>query len=183
VIAKLVSIQIGTPQTHSDQQGEWQTAFFKDPVTGPIFLGELGLAGDQVFNTEVHGGREQAVLMYCADHYALWGAELGQALPYGGFAENLTVSDLAEDSVRIGDIYQIGWVKIQVTRPRIPCAKISRRWGIPDLTKRVSQTGRTGWMCQVNEVGEVEAGMMVELVDRKENAMTVAEAYQAYLAT
>jgi MOSC domain-containing protein YiiM len=180
--AKLLSIQIGTPKTYTDEQGTWETAFFKKSVSGPILLGELGLAGDVVANTKHHGGPDQAVLLYSADHYANWQTELGREFPFGGFAENLTVSDLDETKVCIGDIYQIGLVKLQVTKSRIPCWKIARRWGIPDLTKRVSQTSRTGWYCRVLQAGEIETGLPVELLERSQPGQTVAQVYQAYLA-
>ena len=92
------------------------------------------------------------------------------------------MSELCETKVCIGDIYQIGPVKLQVTKSRIPCWKIARRWGIPDLTKRVSQTGRTGWYCRVLEEGEIKAGMPVEFLERPQSAQTVAQAYQEHLA-
>jgi MOSC domain-containing protein YiiM len=179
--AKLLSIQIGTPKTYTDEQGTWETAFFKESVSGPILLGELGLAGDAVANTKHHGGAEQAVLLYSADHYADWQTELGLELPFGGFAENLTVRGLDETKVCIGDIYQVGPVKLQVTKSRIPCWKIARRWGIPDLTKRVSQTSRTGWYCRVLQAGEIETGLPVTLLERSQPEQTVAQVYQASL--
>lgn len=180
--AKLLSLQIGSPQKYTDEQGTWKTAFFKEPVTGPIFLGELNLAGDAVFNTKHHGGPDQAVLFYSADHYPIWQIELGQEFPFGGFAENLTVSGLDENTVCIGDIFQIGTVKLLVTKPRIPCWKISRRWGIPELTKRVSQTNRTGWYCRVLQEGNIETGLLVDLLEHPNPGQTVAKAYEEYIA-
>jgi len=178
---KLVSIQIGQPRTYRDEQGTWETAFFKEIVQGPIFLGPLGLNGDAVANTKHHGGLEQAVLLYSADHYPIWQAELGQDLPYGSFAENLTISGLDETTVWIGDIYQIGEAKIQVTKPRIPCWKIARRWGIPDLTKRATQSTRMGWYCRVLKEGDVEAGISVDLLERPDREQTVAQVFHTYL--
>ncbi len=180
--AKLLSISIGTPKPHTDEQGIWETAFFKEVVTGPIFLGALNLEGDAVFNTKSHGGPDQAVLVYSADHYPIWQTELGQELPHGAFAENLTVSGLDENTVCIGDIYQIGAVQLQVTKVRIPCGKISRRWGIADLTKRVSQTSRTGWYCRVLQEGPIEAGLPVELLERPNPEQTIFLTYQETLA-
>jgi MOSC domain-containing protein YiiM len=155
----LIAIQIGQPQTYTDEQGSWETAFFKSSVTEPIFLGELGLDGDAVANTKHHGGPDQAVLLYSADHYPNWQTELGRAFPYGAFAENL-----------------------QVTKPRIPCWKIARRWGLPDLTKRVTQTKRMGWYCRVLQTGQIEPGLSVALVERPNPEQTVAQAFGAYLA-
>lgn len=180
--SKLTAIQIGEPQTYTDEQGSWETAFFKTPVAAPIFLDTLGLDGDAVANAKHHGGPEQAVLLYSAEHYPRWQAELGRELPFGAFAENLTVSGLDENTVCIGDIYQIEAVRLQVTKPRIPCWKIARRWGLPDLTKRVTQTKRTGWYCRVLQTGELEPGLAVALIERLHPDQTVAQAFEAYLA-
>lgn len=180
--SNLIAVQIGQPQTYTDEQGSWETAFFKSPVEEPIFLNSLGLDGDAVANTKHHGGPEQAVLLYSADHYPYWQTELGREFPYGAFAENLTISDMDEDTVCIGDIYQIGVVRLQITKPRIPCWKIARRWGIPDLTKRVTQTKRTGWYCRVLQMGEIAPGLSVELIERPNSAQTVAQAFEVYLA-
>ena len=177
----LLSIQIGHPQTYWDEQGSWETAFFKEPVSGSIFLDSLGLKGNAVANSQHHGGLDQAVLLYAAEHYARWQTELGQELPFGGFAENLTVSGLDETTVCIGDIYQIGPVKLQVTKSRIPCWKISRRWGIPDLTKRATQTGRTGWYCRVLQNGEIEAGMPIQILEQSTSGETIAQSFKVYL--
>lgn len=180
---KLLSIQIGQPQTYTDDQGTWETAFFKKPVHGPLFLGSLGLEGDAVANTKHHGGPEQAVLLYSAEHYAHWQAELGLELPFGAFAENMTIEGMDENMVFIGNIYQIGTVKLQVTKPRIPCWKIARRWNIPDLTQLVTQTNRTGWYCRVLQEGEIQAGLPVELLTRPDAGQTVVQAFQVYLTS
>lgn len=180
--AKIVSIQIGQPQTYTDEQGSWETAFFKEPVTGSIELTPAGLIGDGVANTQHHGGPDQAVMLYSAEHYPLWQAELGKEFPFGAFAENLTVSGLDENTVRIDDVYQIGAVRLQVTKPRIPCWKIARRWAIPDLTKRATQTSRTGWYCRVLQSGEIEAGLPVEVLDQGYQGQTVAQVFGEYLA-
>jgi MOSC domain-containing protein YiiM len=172
-MGKLVSIQIGVTQTYTDGQGTWETAFHKEPVMDPIYLGKIGLEGDSQANKKHHGGPDKAVLMYSADHYPKWEAELGKQFPKGGFSENLTVSGLDETIVCVGDVFQIGAVKLQVTQPRSPCRNISRFWKIPDLLKRVTHTGRTGWYCRVLTEGNIEAGTPVELIERPNPGETV----------
>jgi MOSC domain-containing protein YiiM len=179
--ARLQSIQIGQVRTYSDDQGSWETSFFKEPVCGPISLGSLGLEGDDVANKKHHGGPDQAVLLYSENHYHPWKSEYKVDFPFGAFAENLTIDGMDETSVFIGDIYKVGVVKLQVTKPRIPCWKITRRWGIPNLTKRVTQTKRTGWYCRVLQGGQIEAGIPIELLWRPEDGQTVAQAFQVYL--
>jgi MOSC domain-containing protein YiiM len=115
------------------------------------------------------------VLLYAASHYPLWQQELGRPdVGPGGFGENFTVAGLTEETACIGDTYAIGEARIQVTGPRYPCYKIGRRWGIAGLTRRVAQTGRTGWYARVLTEGWVEPGLPVLLVDRPYPGMTVA---------
>jgi MOSC domain-containing protein YiiM len=169
----LVSIQVGRPRTvapSGDGQPwdrQWTTAFWKDPVEGPVMLGLLSVEGDGVADTNGHGGPDQAALCYSADHYSAWRSELDLPdLPHGGFAENFTISGQDEKSVCIGDVYEIGQAVIQVSKPRSPCFKISWRWRRADLLPRVEATGRHGWYVRVLREGLVEAGQPVRLQDR-----------------
>src|SRR5574339_239353 len=106
----IVSLQVGQPmeyrhEGHIDGKPQtWTTAFFKQPVAGPVFVGRLGVAGDRQADTVNHGGADKAVLAYSADRYNYWRTHLNlPEMPYGGFGENLTIAGLDETSVCIGD--------------------------------------------------------------------------------
>jgi hypothetical protein len=65
----------------------------------------------------VHGGVDKAILAYSADHYPLWREELGIAdLPYGAFGENFSHTDLTEQTVCLGDVWQVGEVRVEVSQ-------------------------------------------------------------------
>lgn len=169
---KLLSIQVALPREHGRADAEramdraWTTAFFKEPVSGPVFLARTNLDGDRQADPEHHGGPDKAVMAYAASHYALWRQELGRELPHGGFGENFTVQGADESTVCIGDVYAIGEARVQVSQPRIPCWKIARRWGIRDLSARVQRTRRTGWYLRVLVEGHVAPGDEIVLLDR-----------------
>jgi MOSC domain-containing protein YiiM len=179
----LVSIQIGLPTVHGEPGATdpldrtWRTGFFKTPVDTPVWLARTNLVGDGQANVRVHGGPDKAVLSYAASHYVAWRAELNVPdLPYGAFAENFTVSVLNEGNVCLGDIYAIGGARVEVSQPRQPCSNISRRWKIPDLTRRVELTGRHGWYMRVLTEGEVTPGDSVTLLERPTPEWSVARA-------
>jgi MOSC domain-containing protein YiiM len=179
-LPRLVSIQVGMPRWHEpDGSGEawdrrWRTAFVKQPVTGPVMLHQTNLAGDMQADTQDHGGPERAVLAYSADHYDRWREEFDWPdLAFGGFGENFTISGQDEWSVCIGDIYDIGDARVQVSRPRGPCYKIEYRWRRRGLLRRVEETGRHGWYMRVLREGLVSARDEVRLVDRPEPGRTV----------
>jgi MOSC domain-containing protein YiiM len=116
---RLLSIQVGLQQTLGVEHAEnpldqpWHSGIFKEAVEGPVRLGRINLIGDGQADTRHHGGPEQAILAYSANHYPLWREELEMTdLPFGSFGENFTITGLAEDTVCIGDTYALlspGW--------------------------------------------------------------------------
>jgi MOSC domain-containing protein YiiM len=184
---RLVSIQVGTPRTMGTPGAEdrmeraFTSAIWKAPVVGPVHAGALGLEGDTVYDTECHGGFDQAVLMYSADHYPRWEAELGRPVEVGAFGENLLVAGLDEDTVCIGDSYRIGAVRLQVTHPRTPCSTLARRHQIPDMIAIVRRNNRSGWYLRVLEEGDMEAGQEVVLLERLNPGWTIRRAARTML--
>jgi MOSC domain-containing protein YiiM len=141
----------------------------KLPVGRPLALGPEGLEGDEQADRRVHGGVEKAVHHYPFEHYAAWQADLG-ALPAlaapGGFGENISTSGPTEATVAVGDIFRLGSALLQVSQGRQPCWKLNRRFKVPDMARRVQQSGRTGWYYRVLAPGTVAPGDRLELVDR-----------------
>jgi MOSC domain-containing protein YiiM len=183
----VVSLQSARParyvhQGHADgKSSTWTTAFFKTPVAGPVYVSTLGLAGDEQADKENHGGPDKAVLAYSADHYAYWRAHFGLPdMPHGGFGENLTITGLDETTVCIGDTWRAGDVVFQVTQPRQPCWKMSRRWQIADLARQVIANGKSGWYLRVLAEGELAEGTPIELLARPHPAWTVARASELF---
>ena len=162
----------------ADATGDaWSTGSFKAPVDGPLRLGRTNLAGDGQADLVNHGGPDKAVCCYPAAHYPDWHGELGlapAAFPYGAFGENLTLAGQTEATVSIGDTFTVGTATVQVSQPRQPCWKLSRRWGVRDLAARVQRTRRTGWYVRVIEEGEVAAGQALTLVARPLPEWTIA---------
>jgi MOSC domain-containing protein YiiM len=182
-VATIVSIQTGQPtehrhEGHTDGRDRmWSTAFWKLPVAGPIWVGQTNIAGDRQADLVNHGGIDKAVLAYSADHYAYWREQLKLPdMPYGGFGENLTIEGLDEQNVCIGDTWRAGAVVFQVSQPRQPCWKMSRRWRIADLAKQVIANSKSGWYLRVLAEGELSAGTPIELVERPHPEWSVARA-------
>lgn len=170
------AVCVGREADLTGQGRTHRSAFVKSSVDGPVRLGMLGLEGDeQVYHD--HGGPDQALLVYSHDHYAFWLERLGLDLPAAGaMAENLTVTGLTEDTVHIGDVLSVGDTRIQITSPRGPCFKLAARYATRELPRVMQETSRTGYLMRVLATGTVEAGMQIDLVDRPEDSLTVAEA-------
>jgi len=177
------SIQVGMPKNYGLENAPdvhdrpWTTGFYKEPVQGVAFVGKINIAGDAQADLFNHGGPDKAVLAYSADHYPKWRRELRiPEMPFGAFGENLTITGLSEDSVCIGDIYQVGTATFEVSQPRQPCWKLARRWRMHELTTMVVRNGRSGWYLRVLKEGSIETTMPVSLMDRPNEDWPVARA-------
>ena len=199
--AAIASIQVGRIRTEGESTSSdsmslrWTTAFYKFPVSGPVHVHWLGIDDDETADMKHHGGVDKAVLGYSAEHYPAWSAELSSsdfadpdgsdcgwsAFGCGAFAENLTISAQTESSVCIGDRYFVGEheataVILEISQPRQPCWKISRRWKHKTLTKQVAKTGRTGWYFRVLREGMINVNDSMTLIERRHQNWTIQRA-------
>ena len=146
-----------------------RSAIDKRPVRGAVAAGPEGLAGDEQGDRRVHGGPDKAIHHYPAEHYAAWRAEIGEhpllAAP-GAFGENISTTGVAEADLCLGDRLRLGAAVVEVSQGRQPCWKLSDRFGIPDMARRVQDTGRSGWYYRVLEPGPVQAGDALLLLER-----------------
>jgi len=184
---KLVSVNTGLPREVSWHGRTVTTAIFKEPARGRVPLRKLNLDGDRQADLTVHGGEHKAVYCYSLAHYGYWKKELpGRELPMGMFGENFTVDDgrdgLLEESVHLGDRFSIGTAEVVVTQPRLPCYKLSVRFGSDDMVKRFLASGRTGFYVAVLREGEVGAGDEIEVISGEANAVAVSEITRLYVA-
>jgi MOSC domain-containing protein YiiM len=180
---KVLSVNVGRPREVEWRTEVVETAIYKAPVSGPVRVQRLNLAGDQQADLSVHGGPEKAVYAYPSEHYAYWREELpGAALPWGAFGENLTTEGLLETAVRVGDVFRVGTTELVVTQPRMPCFKLNVRFQRPDMVKRFLRSGRSGFYLAVLKEGHFSAGDALHLVSTDEQAIGLAEVVTLYSA-
>lgn len=156
------------------------TGMFKREHAQPAWLGVEGLAGDAQADRRVHGGPEKALHQYPVGHYAKLAAAFPDAAPLlvpGSIGENLSVPGWDEANVCIGDVFRLGDARIQVSQPRSPCWKIDRRFHVGGMAQYIGEHGLTGWYYRVLDEGEVAAGCAFELIERSDDAISVAAAY------
>ena len=176
---RIISINAGLPREVAWGGKTVTTSIWKEPVSGPVRVSALNIAGDRQSDLTVHGGADKAVYVYPSEHYAFWRREVpGVELPWGAFGENFTTAGLSEE-FRIGDRLRIGSAEFAVTQPRMPCYKLAIRFGRADIVKRFLKSGRTGFYLSVVREGVVEAGDSIELDSRGES-LTVADIVRLY---
>lgn len=173
---KLLSVNVALPREVEINGKPVSTAIYKEAVEGPVWLGRLTLAGDGQADLTVHGGEHQAAYSYPVEHYAHWQRVLGRApFPPGMFGENFTVSGCLEDEVCIGDVWQIGDARVQVTMARLPCFKFGHKIGQPQILKEFLHSGFSGYYHRVLQEGAVKAGDEITLLERDTHRITVRQ--------
>lgn len=149
--------------------GEITSAIFKQEQDGPVFCTPTGITGDE-HAASGHGGTERAVHQYNPDHYPDWQVEKTpnpQLFEAGAFGENLITTNLTEENICIGDVFQLGpEILLEVSEPRHPCHKLIARFQWERALSRTIRTGRSGWNFRVLRTGTVSKGDSLTLVKR-----------------
>jgi MOSC domain-containing protein YiiM len=172
---KVLSVNVGLPQLVEYNGEPVSTGIFKDPVEGPVIVGELNLQGDRQADLSVHGGYYKAVYVYPSEHYPFWRSEYpDMELPYAMFGENLTTEGLTEADVHIGDRLRIGTAEFLVTQPRLPCYKLGIRFGRVDIIKRFFKSGLSGFYLSIEKTGELQKGDEIEVLSRNGEGDSIA---------
>lgn len=173
---RILSVNVGNSQPVTIKSKTLQTGIYKIPASGPVMVSRLGLKDDVRIEPRKMGLEHSAVYAYPFEHYAYWQEELGreEAFPMGQFGENLTVTGLLEEEVRIGDIFRFGHTVLQVAHPRIPCAKLNTRMGLR-FAPMFLASRKVGYYFRVLEEGTVEQGDSIELLERDEVSPTMEE--------
>lgn len=175
---KIVATNLGG-KTEIDWKGKKvTTGIFKYPVDKPIFLDVEDVRGDTICNREKHGGIDQAVYAFSEKHYDYF-KKLYPDLDFelGMFGENLTLSDLDETKIHVGDQYKVGEVLLEVTKPRQPCMKLGVRFNDMSVVKEFWKTSMSGVYFKVLQTGFVEKGAMFEQLTSNLENPTIAEVY------
>ncbi|HTE39240.1 MAG TPA: MOSC domain-containing protein [Steroidobacteraceae bacterium] len=179
---KILSVNVGAPREVIHDGKRVMTGIFKSPVSGPVRVGKINLAGDGQGDLRVHGGVDKAVYAYPFEHYAYWQRTLHRdALSPGHFGENLTIEGLDEAHCAVGDRLRIGDALFAVTQPRVPCFKLGIRFNDMEMVKLFSRSARTGFYLKVVSEGAVAAGDSIN-VTRNEQGVSVKDLYQAFFS-
>ena len=171
---RLLSVNVSQPKAVSDGAKIITTGIFKQPVEARVQLRTLNLDGDGQADLKNHGGPHRAAYAYSIENYDFWKRELGRNdFSYGQFGENFTVEGMLEETVHLGDIFQIGGARVQVSEPRVPCVKLALKMSMATFPKRFLASERVGFYLRVLQEGEVGAGDPIERVATDPEQMTV----------
>lgn len=152
---EVVAVSRGVPKKMVINGLEIESSIVHEPLDY-IDIDAAGIDGNR---TAVHDG---PVYVFFEEHYDYWSKELSVDRADWGpchWGENITFRSRADDGsapakpttewdMHLGDVWQVGPVKLQVCGARIPCFKLAWRCGQPDT-----------WLRTLSDVGFVGAYM------------------------
>jgi ferredoxin-NADP reductase/MOSC domain-containing protein YiiM len=175
-MARLLSVNVGLPRDIEWRGRTVHSGIWKSSVPGRRRVRKLNLEGDGQGDLAGHGGEMRAVFVYQIESYAFWQQQLKRTdFVHGQFGENFTVEGLPDDSVCIGDRYQIGSALFEITQPRVTCYRVGIRMNEPRMPALLTSSGRPGFYFRVLQEGEVGADDEIVKVGEAAERMTVAE--------
>ena len=174
-MARLLSVNVGLPRDIAWRDRVVHSGIWKDPVAGRCRVRRLNLDGDGQGDLAGHGGEQRAVYVYQIESHRYWQEQLKRTYVLGQFGENFTVENLPDDTVCIGDRYQIGSALFEVTQPRVTCYRLGIRTDEPRMASLLTSSGRPGFYFRVLREGEVGAGDDIVKIGEASERMTVAE--------
>jgi MOSC domain-containing protein YiiM len=177
---KLISINAGKEQTHVNKGRQEITGIYKNPLSGPVQITKLGIVEDFIGSPQHHGGPDQALYVYGEADYQWWEKEIGGEMTPGMFGENLTISELEDRSLNIGDYLHIGEVSLQVTAPRIPCGTFATKMKDPQWVKKFSAAERPGFYVRVLKEGALSVGDEVRIEKYTGETLSLMDVYRAH---
>lgn len=177
---KIVATNIGGKKTVQWKGKEVTTGIFKYPVTKPIFLDTEVVKGDAICDRKYHGGIAQAVYGYSQKHYDFWKPKFPNLdWQMGMFGENLTIDDLEETKIHVGDTFQVGESILEATLQRDPCMKLGIRFQDMSIVKQFWNTTMCGVYFKVIQTGFVQESDTFKQVKSCKNNPTIADLYIA----
>jgi MOSC domain-containing protein YiiM len=185
---EVVSVNVAQPSILLRwPSGDVVSGIDKRPVDGDtLVLRRLNLDGDAQADMRptpagdpVHGGADQAVYAFPAEHFPALSELVGRPVGPGFVGENVTTRGVTEDDVRIGDVWAWGSARLQVTAPRGPCYKLGIRMGKQAMRTAVRGQGLVGWYLRVLDEGEVPVAGPIAVEERDPVGLTVGAVHRA----
>lgn len=180
---KVVSVNLGEKVAFPWNGETHTTGIFKKPVDSPIQLEKEGVVNDVIANPKVHGGIFKACYLFSTNQYPYWKEKYPHLeWQWGMFGENITLEDLDEAELHIGDIYRLGNALVQVTQPREPCYKLGYRFENQGILKEFIDHGYPGAYVRVLEEGTVTVGDSMTLHQKGDSELTIKAFYELLYA-
>ncbi len=179
---KIENIFAGKGEVFQRGESFFCSSYRKEKIIGDVFVSHLGLEGDNQSNKLYHGGAEQALCVFCKNEYKFLEEKYDLKLKECSFGENISLLDVWDRDICIGDTFKCGEALFEVSLPRGPCYKIDIVLGIKNLSSKLIKECKTGFYLRVLKEGHINKDFTFELIERKNPNYSVEFANQCFVS-
>lgn len=178
---KVLATNIGSKSTLHFKGKKYHTGLVKKPVSWGIDLDIEEVEHDMIVNRKYHGGVDQALYAFGANHYTFFKPNFSHVdWEFGVFGENITLDYLDESRMITGEVYRLGNALIEVTKPRIPCMTLAAYFQDEKILDSFWDYAHCGVYFKILERGHVNPGdLLVKVKDAPQGALTIKEKFLA----
>ena len=177
----VLSVNVGSVREFEYNGRPARSAIWKSPAVGRIAARGVNLAGDEQADRQAHGGPDKALYAYAVEDARWWGQQIGRALAYGEFGENLTTEGMDVNNALVGERWQIGTTVLEVSEPRIPCWRLGVRMNDKMFPRRFAEASRPGPYFRIVVEGDVGAGDQIRVVEKPDHDLTIRDVFRIYI--
>jgi MOSC domain-containing protein YiiM len=179
-VGKVLSVNVGSVREFEYGGRPARSAIWKSPAAGRIAARGVNLAGDDQADRQAHGGPDKVVYAYAVEDASWWEQEIGRALAYGEFGENLTTEGIDVNGALVGERWLVGTLVLEVSEPRIPCWRLGVRMNDKMFPRCFTEALRPGTYFRLGVEGDVGAGDEIRVVERPDHELTIRDVFRIY---
>lgn len=177
--AEILSLNVGHPRPHEFNGRSVVSSMVKTPVPGPLHVDFSEISDNSFANPQFHGTPDSVVYAYGLKSAQSFVERLGRSsYDIGSTGETLTVDDLDETQVHVGDVFQAGETQLVATFPRIPCGKVSICLKHDDGQRAMQECLRSGVYFRVLKPGRISRGDRLERIRSSSVVLPISEVYR-----
>ena len=175
--SKILSLTVSKPETLEWKEKTISSSMKKKSVN-QLVVHKDHIEGDVFAEVGLHGNKDSILYIVAKTMGDQFFQKIGLG-PYqnGAIGENILVDEFDESQISVGDIFQIGEVKVQATFPRRPCSKVNFRFQNPDAMKAMLDLKRSGVYFKVIQPGVIRLTDDVVRLEKAEVPFSIQEAY------
>ncbi len=179
---KILSLNSGHPTEITWDNKTISSSMLRVSVEGPLVVHKDYIEGNSFASPNLHG----------VEHSVLYAFGMRSLLSYlkllgrtnydpGALGENITLDDLDENEISVGDIFEFGEVLAEATFPRIPCGKVNIRMQHPQGQKLLQECERSGVYFRVLKPGKIYKTDQVKRVELAKNRFSISDLYRKWI--
>jgi MOSC domain-containing protein YiiM len=153
---KILSLNIGHPAPMEWKGKSINSSMLKHPVPGPIVVHHDRIEGNSFAQPQFHGAIDNVLYAFGVTSALEFVKTLGlSTYAPGATGETVTLDQLDEFDVSVGDKFKFGNVIAEASYPRIPCGKVNFRMQHERGQKAMQECGRSGVYFRILQPGTI----------------------------